>query len=216
MGYSEEQTLDENMMFSLFEIVAESAYFPFRTIHALERRMRNFKFRCVANLHGSVKLLETARVCNIRNKRNAIQVGANTSIRGELLTFAHGGQIVIGEWCYVGEGSRVWSAEQVRIGNRVLISHNVNIHDTNSHPLQAEARHNHLVDIILHGHPQVLEGVTSAAVVIEDDVWIGFSSNIFKGVTIGAKSVIAAGSTVTKDVPPKSLYVYNRVVREIE
>ena len=203
-------------MFPLFKIVAEGAYLPFRTIHAFSRIARNFKFRCEADLHRSVKLLETARVCNIRHKRNAIQVGANTSIRGELLTFAHGGRIVIGEWCYLGEGARVWSAEQVSIGNRVLISHNVNIHDTNSHPLDAKARHNHLVDIIVHGHPHVLESVTSAAVVIEDDVWIGFSSNILKGVTIGAKSVIAAGSTVTKDIPPKSLYVYDRIIREIE
>ena len=67
-----------------------------------------------------------------------------------------------------------------------------------------------------HGHPRVLEGVNSAAVVIEDDVWVGINASILKGVTIGAGSVIAAGSTVAKDVPPNSLYICDRVVREIE
>ena len=203
-------------MFSLLKIVAESAYLPFTAMHTLARSVRNFQFRCVAELHGSVKLLESARVYNVRQKRSVIRVGPNTAIARELLTFAHGNRIVIGEWCYVGEGSRIWSAEHVSIGDRVLISHNVNIHDTNSHSLHAKARHKHFVDMMRHGHPRVLEGVNSAAVVIEDDVWVGINASILKGVTIGAKSVIAAGSTVTKDVPPKSLYICDRVVREIE
>ena len=104
----------------------------------------------------------------------------------------------------------------MNIGDRVLISHNVNIHDTDSHSLHAEARHEHFVDMMRQGHPRVLEGVTSAAVVIEDDVWVGINASILKGVTIGARSVIAAGSMVTKDVPPRSLYVCDRVVREID
>ena len=203
-------------MFSLLKIVAESAYLPFRAMHTVALSVRNFQFRCFAQFHESVKLVESAKVYNIRQKRSAIQVGPNTVIAGELLTFAHGGRIVIGECCYVGEGSRIWSAEHVSIGDRVLISHNVNIHDTNSHSLHAKARHKHFVDMMRHGHPRVLEGLNSAAVVIEDDVWVGFNSSILKGVTIGASSVIAAGSTVAKDVPPNSLYICDRVVREIK
>jgi len=42
-------------------------------------------------------------------------------------------------------------------------------------------------------------------VVIEDDVWIGVRAIILKGVTIGEGSIIAAGSVVTKDVPPYSI-----------
>ncbi|MEP7277990.1 MAG: DapH/DapD/GlmU-related protein, partial [Bacteroidota bacterium] len=42
--------------------------------------------------------------------------------------------------------------------------------------------------------------------VIEDDVWIGYGSTILSGVKIGRGSIIAAGSLVTKDVLPYSIY----------
>lgn len=38
-------------------------------------------------------------------------------------------------------------------------------------------------------------------IVIEDDVLIGAYTIVLKGVTIGARSVIGAGSVVTKDIP---------------
>ena len=43
-------------------------------------------------------------------------------------------------------------------------------------------------------------------IIIEDDVWIGFGSVILSGVKIGQGSIIAAGSVVTKDVQPFSIY----------
>lgn len=42
-------------------------------------------------------------------------------------------------------------------------------------------------------------------ITIEDDVWIGGNVCICQGVTIGARSVVAAGSVVTSDVPPDTL-----------
>lgn len=42
-------------------------------------------------------------------------------------------------------------------------------------------------------------------IVIEDNVWIGHRSIIMHGVTIGSGAVIAAGSVVTKDVPPNAI-----------
>lgn len=42
-------------------------------------------------------------------------------------------------------------------------------------------------------------------IIVEDDVWIGTGAIILKGVTIGTGSVVAAGSLVTKDVPPYSV-----------
>ena len=60
----------------------------------------------------------------------------------------------------------------------------------------------------LYQNPNILirkQGIVYARVVIEDDVWIGTRSIILPGVTIGKGSVIAAGSVVTKDVPPYNL-----------
>ena len=47
--------------------------------------------------------------------------------------------------------------------------------------------------------------IESSPVIIEDNVWIGCRSIILKGVKIGRRSVIAAGSIVTKDIPPNSI-----------
>ena len=54
---------------------------------------------------------------------------------------------------------------------------------------------------------------TKGPIIIEDDVWIGFGSIVLSGVKIGKGSVIGAGSVVTKDVPPFSIFVGNRIVR---
>ena len=53
-------------------------------------------------------------------------------------------------------------------------------------------------------------------VVIGNDVWIGTRAVILHGVTIGDGSVVAAGSVVTKDVPPYSIVGGNpaKVIRE--
>ena len=42
--------------------------------------------------------------------------------------------------------------------------------------------------------------------IIEDDVWIGTAAIIMSGVTIGKGSIVAAGSVVTKDIPPCEIW----------
>jgi acetyltransferase-like isoleucine patch superfamily enzyme len=141
-----------------------------------------------------------------------ICVGEHTYIRGRLLTYAHGGKITIGDWCYVGTRSEIWSMNSIRIGNRVLIAHDVNIHDGTAHSLNPEEQHAHFRQIMESGHPDCaddLPGVRSSPIIIEDDVWISFGVLILQGVRIGKGSVIAAGSIVTHDVPPGVLY-YNK------
>lgn len=49
------------------------------------------------------------------------------------------------------------------------------------------------------------EGVSKGDITVDDDVWIGFRSTILSGVHIGQGAVIAAGSVVTKDVPPYAI-----------
>ena len=60
------------------------------------------------------------------------------------------------------------------------------------------------------GHP-----ICKGNIKIRNDVWIGATSTIMSGVTIGDGAVIGAGSTITKDVPPFAIVVGNpgRVVK---
>ena len=121
-----------------------------------------------------------ARAIVISRSRDRVSVGNNCVVAGELLTFADGGMIEIGDWCYVGEGSRIWSAQSISIGHRVLISHNVNIHDTNSHPMCHRQRHAHFRRIQETGHSESEFDIRKAAVSVGNDVWIGFGATVLK------------------------------------
>ncbi len=150
-----------------------------------------------------------AQLENISGVPDRVQVGAHSQIRGRLLVFPHTGRIRIGDWTYIGVRTEVWSQHSVDIGNRVLIAHGVNITDTASHPLEPDARHKHFRAIVERGHPAVPPselGISTGPIVIEDDVWISFGVTILRGVRIGARSIIAAGSMVLRDVPPDSIY----------
>lgn len=146
---------------------------------------------------------------NLRGDPKHIRVGEHCYVRGRLLTYGHAGDISIGDWCYIGVRTEIWSMASVSIGNRVLVSHGVNIIDGSSHSPVASERHQHFRDILTKGHPKNADevpGVEGAPIVIEDDAWISFGATILKGVRIGKGSIVAAGSIVTKDVPPGMLY----------
>jgi acetyltransferase-like isoleucine patch superfamily enzyme len=179
------------------------------------RRVRYAHLYRRGEVDASVRFLPWARMLNPGGRRSAIRIGPNSTIGGELFTFAHGGQISIGAWCFVGEGTRIWSASQVRVGDRVLISHGVNIHDTNAHPVDPAARHQHFVAISTTGHPPAIDSIVSAPVDIGDDAWIGFGSIILKGVRIGARAIIGAGSVVTHDVPDDGVHIGTQLRRDV-
>lgn len=47
---------------------------------------------------------------------------------------------------------------------------------------------------------------TRSTVILDEDCWIGAGAILLPGVTIGKMSIVGAGSVVTKDVPPYSVY----------
>ena len=172
--------------------------------------------RATCRLEHDAVLGSRARIKNARGATDKIVVGRHSRILGELFTFAHGGEIKIGEWCYVGEGTRIWSAASIVIGNRVLISHNANILDSLTHPLGAAARHQQIREIFTRGHPREIS-LDESPVRIGDDAWIGAGAMVLRGVTVGEGGVVAAGAVVTKDVPAFSIVAGNPAVliREI-
>ena len=90
----------------------------------------------------------------------------------------------------------------IYIGDHVMIGPNVTI-ATAGHPIDPDLRR----DVAQFNIP----------VHIGNNVWIGANSVVLPGVTIGANSVIGAGSVVTKDIPANVVAVGNpcRVLREV-
>jgi chloramphenicol O-acetyltransferase type B len=101
------------------------------------------------------------------------------------------GQVSVGNCCFIGP--ECWFLSSAVIGNYVMIAGRVAI-----------VGGDHRIDV--PGVPAIKAGRdVNKQVVIEDDVWIGYGSIIMHGVKIGEGSVVAAGSVVTKDVPPYSI-----------
>ncbi len=173
------------------------------------------KEKCIA---GRQTLFHSpAQALNMSNRRENIRIGDICHIRGELLVYPYSGSISIGNYCYVGEGTRIWSGKGITIGNRVLISHNVDIHDSNDHPLDPQLRHEHYKDILSIGFLAKYD-ICAAPIIVADDVWIGFGACIMRGVTVGAGAIIAAHAVVTKDVPARAVVAGNpaRVIRVLQ
>ena len=164
--------------------------------------------RATCRIGARSRLSQAARIKNAAGDSDRILIGRDTFVRGELMTFGHGGKIVLGDWCYVGEGARIWSAASIVIGNRVLISHAVNIFDNLTHPLQASQRHQQTKEIFQRGHPREL-ALGEQPVIIHDDAWIGAGAFVLRGVTLGQGAIVAAGAVVTKDVPPAATVAGN-------
>lgn len=174
--------------------------------HLARAHGHDMRERCLVG-EGSIFYLSSS--IESLNGPSSIVVGSGTHLRGGLHTFPNGGRITIGDAVYIGDETRIWSMSSIIIGNRVQISHNVNIHDHIAHSLSATDRKAHFATIISTGHPTKLDNVTSIPVVIEDDAWIGFNATVLKGVTIGRGAIVGACSVVTKDVAPYTIVVGN-------
>jgi acetyltransferase-like isoleucine patch superfamily enzyme len=172
--------------------------------------------RATCRLQKSAFLSHTARIRNALGDSDQIVIGRYSHIRGELMIFGHGGRISIGEWCYVGVGTRIWSAASIEIGDRVLISHSVNIFDNLTHPLKATERHEQAKQIFTSGHPRKIS-LDEKPVKIGDDAWIGACAMVLRGVSVGEGGIVAAGAVVTRDVPAYSIVAGNPavIVREL-
>lgn len=99
-----------------------------------------------------------------------------------------GKNIKVGKNVFINSGCRFQDQGQIIIGDQSLIGHNVVLatinHDYN--PLNRGT---------LHLKP----------IVLKENTWIGSSSTILPGVTVGENSIVAAGSVVTRDVAPNTI-----------
>lgn len=168
----------------------------------------NLHYSSVVTLGVGSRFYRQASVVNMQQKKERIRIGRNSFIRGELLVFPYGGDIQIGDWSFIGEGTRLWSGEKIIIGNHVGIAHNVNIVDC-AHETDHLERAAGFERILSKGHPEEKGNIPTAPIIIEDYVAIYPNSSISRGVRIGEGSIISAGSVVLGDVPPFTLMLGN-------
>ena len=190
------------------------------------------------NLPSTLRIKLYPHINRLILKANGAVFGKNLQIPGKVSWLIRGARITIGDNFYLSSGNgvnpiasnlqadvyvepgaaltignnvgmsstRLWIHESARIGNNVKIGGCVLITDTDAHPMDYMARRSSN------------EGTKSAPVVIEDDVWVGAHCIILKGVTIGARSIIGAGSVVTKSIPADCVAAGNpcRVIKIIK
>jgi len=180
----------------------------FKKVGSVYEKMKNLQCSSMVLMGEGSRFHGQAAVVNFQRDRTKINIGKNTHIRGELLVFPYGGDIQIGDLCYIGEGSKLWSGEKIMIGDHVGIAHNVNIIDF-AHEADHLERAAGFEHIFTKGHPMVKGNIPTAQITIEDHVIIYANSTILRGVTIGEGAVISAGSVVLTNVQPFTLMMGN-------
>jgi acetyltransferase-like isoleucine patch superfamily enzyme len=126
--------------------------------------------------------------------------GYNQIGRGSLVWLLDGGRLELHGGVSTSGKNMIISKERITIGQDVQIAWGVTISDHDFHKLYENG----------------VQRTETSPVIIENNVWIGMNSTVLKGVTIGEGAVIAAGSLVTKNIPPRCLAagVPAKVIRE--
>ena len=99
--------------------------------------------------------------------------------------------VSVGKDLGINHGVFILGACKIEIGNNVVLSARCMLIDSSLDVNQF---------LLSYKPPHV-----TAPIIISDSVWVGAGAIILPGVTIGEKSVIAAGSVVTRSVPSKTL-----------
>lgn len=176
-------------------------------------------FKNQANYDSTVSFGWSGSVSNFPRKKTLINIGKHCLINGELIINPYGGNIQIGNYCYIGHNTRIQSDTSIIIGNDVQISYNVSIIDNNAHEIDNAQRVKTARKILLDGFENLKDrgDIKGEQIIIEDEVWINLNCIILKGVKIGKGAIIGAGSLVTNDIPPYSLAVGNpaKVIKKI-
>jgi acetyltransferase-like isoleucine patch superfamily enzyme len=119
-----------------------------------------------------------------------------------LAVFEGLGRITVGDYSLINPGVRLSSADAIQTGHSCMLAMNCYLTDADWHDLQ---------------HRIYAPGVHKP-ITLGDNVWIGDSALVCKGVSIGDNSIVGASSVVTRDVPANVIVAGNpaRLVRALE
>lgn len=140
-----------------------------------------------------MKVARTVRHALLQMKGYVV-FGKRVGILGDF-TVANPANVTIGRDCGINHGVFILGRNRIQIGDRVVLSAGVMLLDSG-------------LDVNGYASADFPHHIDSY-VIIEDGAWIGARAVILPGVTIGQKSVVGAGSIVTKDVPPFSVVAGN-------
>lgn len=164
-------------------------------------------------------------------------IGKDTQIKGHIdLSRAPNSKLIIGDDCliccsisletndaiveignnvFIGDQTRIICSNSITIESDILISYDCLIQDSDNHNMDYEIRKKDLADWKKGYHDWSTH--TSKPIKISFGSWIGAKVIVLKGVTVGEKSIVGAGSVVTKDVEPLTLVAGNpaRVLKKL-
>jgi acetyltransferase-like isoleucine patch superfamily enzyme len=111
------------------------------------------------------------------------------------------GRIHIGDYCILCPGVRISSASEIGIGDNCMIASSAYITDSDWHGIY---------DRIAFGKTHPIK--------IENNVWIGDSAIVCKGVTIGQNSIIGAGAVIVNSIPSNCIAAGNpaQIVKQLD
>lgn len=170
------------------------------------------------HLEPGVKIAETARVAAVLvqwKKGCELQVGEGSVIEAKIAFDRPGAKLSIGKNSFVG-GTQIVCAEDIVIGDDVLIAWGGVIVDHDSHSLAWEGRAHDVAD--WREGRKDWSRVPRSPVHIGDKAWLGLNVVLLKGVSVGEGAVVGAASVVTKDVPSYTLVAGNpaRFIRKLD
>ena len=140
-------------------------------------------------------------------------IGDNCTMEGTQFAVGEDAIMSIGDYCYFTNAVLLCELE-LSIGDYVMIGWNTTIADTDFHPIAPADRIADAIACSPLGKGRPRPEIARAAVVIGDDVWIGPSATILKGVHIGDGAWVEAGAVVTKDVPAGETWIGNPARRK--
>lgn len=169
------------------------------------------KLRCIGVQVGR-KARFCGDVCFCINKNSKVVFGKGLIITGgyninalspserSYILVRKNTELIIGDNC--GFSSICMSVhDSIRIGNNVIIGANTRLNDSNDHSI------NYLERRMEREYKDWSKlNIDHAPIIIEDDVFIGAHCIISKGITIGARSIVAAGSVVVKSIPSDEVW----------
>lgn len=163
------------------------------------------KRRPIGLIDPSAKIGWRARISNLTGDPINLKVGRYSHIDGEIIIYP-GARVSIGDYCYIGVGTRVWAYSSIDLADYVIVAHNVSIMDSTTHPLNFSERRVQ-IEGQLSGKPNDPRrfDLKPSPIVMEEGVWVGAGATILRGVRIERESIVSAGAVVRGIVPSHSL-----------